>query len=364
MNLNFVRAGMEEALVHRCDPTSKLTDAGRQFVNMSLLDLCREHLQRHGVTTSGMSRMEVAGNAMRFRNAMTTSDFSSLLANVASKRMRSGYEESMRSYKVWARRAADAQDFKPMSVVNLSAMPDLLVVNEAGEFKYGAVQASGESYSLMTYGRLLAFTRQAIVNDDLRAFDRVAFAFGLAAGRLENRTVYAQLTANAPLSDGVALFHATHSNLGTGAGSALSTSALAEARRAMRVQRGLNSEEINIAPAYLIVPAALEQSAYQLTSAQYVPARTSDVNEFREGGRSALQPVVEPLLDAVSPLQWYAAAASRQVDTVEYCYLSGATEPHIESRVGFTLDAVEFKCRHDFAAKAIDHRGLYRANGS
>jgi hypothetical protein len=52
------------------------------------------------------------------------------------------------------------------------------------------------------------------------------------------------------------------------------------------------------------------------------------------------------------------------VDTVEYCYLDGAEGPQIESKVGWGVDGVEYKCRLDFAAKAIDHRGLYRANGA
>ncbi|MCL1462724.1 phage major capsid protein, partial [Klebsiella pneumoniae] len=93
--------------------------------------------------------------------------------------------------------------------------------NEHGEFKYGSVTDGGETYAVLTYGRIVALTRQAIINDDLRAFDRMVAGFGAAAMRLENRTVYSQLTANAAMADAVALFHATHANLGTGAGSVL-----------------------------------------------------------------------------------------------------------------------------------------------
>jgi hypothetical protein len=52
------------------------------------------------------------------------------------------------------------------------------------------------------------------------------------------------------------------------------------------------------------------------------------------------------------------------VDTVEYCYLDGAEGPVIESDVGFETDGVSYKCRLDFGAKAIDFRGLYKANGA
>lgn len=87
------------------------------------------------------------------------------------------------------------------------------------------------------------------------------------------------------------------------------------------------------------------------------------MNEFRQGGRASLEPVVEPLLDSVSATTWYAAASSGQIDTIEYCYLDGAEGPVLESQHGFNFDGMTMKCRLDFAAKAIDFRGLYRADG-
>ena len=202
-------------------------------------------------------------------------------------------------------------------------------------------------------------------------YRRLVAGFGASAMRLENRTVYAQLTANANLADGGALFNATavttaggHANLGSGGGSVLQMSSLTTGRTAMRLQKGLQGEELNLAPAFLLVPAALEQTAYSLTSANYVPATKAEINEFRAGGRTALDPIVEPVLDANSSTAWYLAAANSQVDTVEYCYLDGAEGPVIESEMGFDVDGMSLKCRLDFAAKAIDFRGLYRSAGA
>jgi hypothetical protein len=353
--------GMAEALLHRVDAQATLTDNGRRFRAMSLLEVGRELLESQGVRTRGMDRMTLAGTLLR--RALGTTDFASLMANVASKRLRAAYAENPGTYRTWARRAPNAPDFKPISVVQVSALPDLLQVNEHGEFKYGTLSDGAESYSLLTYGRIAALTRQALVNDDLRAFDRITTGFGAAAARLENRTVYAQLTANAAMSDGTALFHAAHGNLNTGAGSALSASALGVGRQRMRTQVGLQFETLNVMPKFLVVPAALEQTAYQLTSAQYVPATTSAINEFREGGRTAVVPVVETILDGVSSTAWYLAADGNLIDTVEFCHLDGAEGPVIESEPAFSMDAVNFKCRLDFAAKAIDFRGLLRSDG-
>lgn len=358
-------AGIEQAILHRIAPGTKMDDNGRQYRGMSLIEIGRDFLEAHSVQTRGQDRMQLAGSILHFRAAGMhgTSDFSTLFANVANKRLRNAYDENPGTYALWARRAPNAPDFKNLSVAQLSGAPDLLQTNEHGEFKYGKMTDGGESYAVLTYGRIVSLTRQAIINDDLRAFERLVSAFGFAARRLENRTVYAQLTANAALADGVALFNAAHTNLGSGASSALQMSALATARTAMRLQKGMAGEELSLAPSYLIVPASLEQTAYQLTSTNYVPAKQSDVNEFRTGGRTALEAIVEPILDANSATAWYLAAANSQVDTVEYCYLDGAEGPMIESDVGFETDGISYKCRLDFAAKAIDYRGVYKAAG-
>lgn len=92
--------------------------------------------------------------------------------------------------------------------------------------------------------------------------------------------------------------------------------------------------------------------------------KSTDVNEFRTGGRTALEPIVEALLDGVSATEYYLAAGNEQVDTVEYCYLEGAEGVQMSSRIGFTVDGVELKASLDFAAAAIDHRGLYKSSGA
>jgi len=356
--------GIEEAMMHRVYAGAPLTDNGRQFRGMSLLEIGRDFLESRGVQTRGMDRLRLATEILHYRSgAHGTSDFAAIFANVANKRMRGAYEENQGTYTQWARRAPNAPDFKNINIVQLSGAPELLRTNEHGEFQYGTMKDGAMSYALVTYGRMISLTRQAIINDDLRAFERLVSAFGASSSRLENRLVYSQLTGNPAMGDGKALFHADHENLATGAGSSLQLSSLKTARTAMRKQKGLQGEELNLAPNFLIVPASLEQDAYQLTSSNYVPAKQADVNEFRAGGRTAVEPIIEPILDAASEAAWYLASNNSQVDTVEYCYLDGAEGPVIESQAGFEIDGVTWKCRLDFAAAAIDFRGLQKGAG-
>lgn len=357
-------AGIAEAIEHRINPNAQLTDNGRQFRSLSLIEIGREMIERSGGSARGLSRFEVAERMLQVRTGhQGTGDFGALLGNVAGRRLRAAYEQAPSTYQAWARRAPNAPDFRDITAVQLSGAPELLKTNEHGEFTYGQLGDSAESYKVITYGRIVALTRQAIVNDDLRGFERLLQAFGDSARRLENRLVYSQLTAGGAMSDGKVLFHAEHGNLG--AGNTLSDiAALKAGRLAMRKQKGMQNETLNIAPQFLIVPAELEQIAYQLTSSNYVPAKADDVNEFRTGGRTALTPVVETLLDDASNKDWYLAAANGSIDTIEYAYLDGAEGPVTETRDGFEVDGVQIKARLDFGAKAIDWRGLYKGKGA
>lgn len=367
-----LQRGLTEAIQHRLDAGAELTDNGRQYRGLSLLEMGREYLRQRGEDTRGMDRMTLAGRMLAFRSGSgmhTTSDFGNLLGSAANRRLRQAYDENPSTYQMWARRAPNAPDFREINVVQLSGAPDLLKVNEHAEFTYGTVKDGAEKYSVITYGRIVSLTRQAIVNDDLRGFDRMITAYGAAASRLENRVVYAILTANAAMSDSVALFAAAtgarkQTNLQSGGGSVLSIDSLAAGRKLMRLMKGINDEELNIVPAYLIVPAALENAAYQLTSSNFTPATAGTINEFRAGGRTSVEPIVEPLLDAASATAWYLAARATTVDTVEYAFLDGADGPVIETKDGFEVDGLQIKCRHDFGAKAVDHRGLHKSAGA
>ena len=79
------------------------------------------------------------------------------------------------------------------------------------------------------------------------------------------------------------------------------------ARTAMRQQRACRGG-CSISPLpTLIVPSVMEQEAYQYPP-QFVPAKSADVNNSAQVVARHLEPVVEPILDAVSVSQWYLVA--------------------------------------------------------
>ena len=350
------REAVANALLHRYSPTLfELEDAARQYRGMTLLELARESLGNAGVNTRGLSRDEVATRALH-----STSDFPEILSAVTNKTLRQAYEAYPRTFMLFCRQVL-ATDFKAMHRVQLGEAPQLLEVGESGEFKRGTLGESKESYKVKTYGRVVAITRQTLINDDLDAFTRIPAMYGNSIAQLESDVVWGIITANPAMADGNALFHATHKNL-AGTGAALDVTTVGAARAAMARQTGLDKKTVlNVRPAYLIVPAALELKAEQLVAQNLVPAATASV--VPQSIRT-LTPISEPRLDAASATAWYLAASPNQIDTIEYAYLEGQQGAYIETRNGFDVDGVEIKCRLDFGAKAIDWRGLYKNPGA
>lgn len=345
------RAGVEEALLHRYNPAQhKLSDNGKRFSGLSLIEIGRELLTQRGVDIRGMSRDQIATRAM-----LTTGDFPYILANVANKTLRQAYEAAPQTFKPFTRMVT-APDFKTIARTALGDSPTLEKVNEHGEYKYGSVSEARETYAIASYGKIVALTRQTLINDDLSAFTRLPEMFGRAAADLESDTVWGIITANAALADSIALFHASHGNLPTGA--AISVAQLGVCRAAMRVQTSLDGRKINVTPRYLLVPAALETIAQQFTSQAYAASASSSINPFA----GALQVLAEPRLDTASTTAWYMAADPAQIDTIEYAYLEGNQGVYLETKDGWEIDGVEFKARLDFGAKAIDFRGLVKGN--
>ncbi|WP_233290731.1 prohead protease/major capsid protein fusion protein [Shinella sp. PSBB067] len=350
------RDAVANALLHRYSPTLfPLEDAARQYRGMTLLELARESLGNAGVNTRGLSRDEVATRALH-----STSDFPEILSAVTNKTLRQAYEAYPRTFALFCRQVL-ATDFKSMHRVQLGEAPQLLEVGESGEFKRGTLGESKESYKVKTYGRVVAITRQVLINDDLDAFTRIPAMYGNSIAQLESDVVWGIITSNPAMADGTALFHANHKNL-SGTGAALDVTSVGAARAAMAKQTGLDKKTVlNIRPAFLIVPASLELKAEQLVAQNLIPAASANV--VPQSIRT-LSPISEPRLDTASETAWYLAASPNQIDTIEYAYLEGQQGAYIETRNGFDVDGVEIKCRLDFGAKAIDWRGLYKNPGA
>ena len=288
----------------------------------------------------------------------TTASFSYLLGTSMNKRL-------IKDYQAWPAEwqkfviVAPIRDFKQQTRVRLGAFGSLSVVPEDSAYTSITLQDSAATYVAQKRGNLVAVSRETIINDDLQAIKQIPTKLAVAAAYTLAEFVYAFLSINPTIYDGVALFNSAHgSNLGS---SALSSAAMQSGVTVMREQQNFAGKRIGLRPRFLIVPPELEFVAMQITRSAGVPgSNNNDINPML----GYCTPIVSPQL--TNTTQWYMAADPRENDTIEVGFVGGQVNPALfiqDSPLlgnNFTNDVISYKCRHEYGGAVIDFRGLYR----
>lgn len=350
----FRAAAQDAVLMAAGIPVADAAPGAQELRGYSMVEMARESLRREsGSTVNFGDNMELARAAIN-----STSTFPAIMSNLANKSVMVGFNEAETTYQIWAGKGSN-RDFKEAARVALSEAGTLELVPEGGQFKQDSFGEASARTKVATYGKLFSLTRQAIINDDLGLFSKIATKYGSAAKRLVNKMVYAQLTGNVKMQDNVALFDAKHGNV-AGTGEALSVKAIAKAITAMRRQKGITGEAtLNITPKYLVVPPELEMTAYQIVNS------TAAVDGVNSGVANPYKGRFIVVADAelTDPDAWYLVADATQHDTIEVTYLNGVETPRLETRQGFDVDGIEYKVAFDCGVSALDFRGVFKNAG-
>lgn len=311
--------------------------------NLDTVGLAQRALELGGEHVSASwSRSKVIERAM---GAHTVSDFPQLLGAAANRVLADAFAIAPAALKSVAR-AVNVRDFRERLAIRLAGT-HLLPVGEHGEYKSGTLDEAAAGWKLQTFGRILAITRHALINDDLDGFGAVLHQFGLAAAQREADELTAALL-NPPQIDGKAIFP-------PGITKALSAEGLAAAVLALRQQKDAAGRLLAQEPATLIVPAALELTARQLVA-------SINATEAQHVQPFALSVAVEPRLDQASATAWYLVASGQ--GALQYGYLEGHAGPQITTREGFEIDGLEMKCSLDFGAGWVSPYGWIKSTGT
>lgn len=323
----------------------------REFAGFSVPEMAREILRARGLAYSG-------GKEDVVRRAISTSDFSNIFLNVANKSIKEGWGLAETSWRKFCQ-VGSVSDFKQITMTRaLATTQGFREVKEGGEYKLDSRSDEKEVFAIKKYGDRIAYTYEAMVNDDLDQLKDSAVLFGEMTAHLVEALVYAELTANANMGDGNALFSAAHGNIKSGAGSSITEANLDGARQSFKKQKeGLRF--LNIAPQFLLAPVELQLTADKLLNSASFSDSGADSNRVNTVANmiAASNRIYTPYL---SGTKWYLAAAR---NTVKVFFLDGKQMPTLEQKVGYEVDGIDFKARFEVGAKATDWRGLYMAEG-
>jgi len=338
------------------------------MIGKSLNSLAGEYLRVIGQSTMNLSDEDMANRAYAHRaSGQTTSDFTNILANVASKSMLMGWDEAPETWQLWTRRG-QLPDFKTAEISGISGFTGLDVVPEDGEISYGKFVDRKETIKLVQYAKKYRLSRQAIINDDLRHFTAVPRAMGRAANAKVGDVTYALLNGVGPTlnQDSIALWDtSTHKNY-VAAATAPNVTTLGTATVAMALQKDPNSTRtLNIRPRYMLVPVTLEATARTLMASTYDPAGTAGTltpNPYN--GR--FEVITDARLDGQTygTYAWYLLGDPSIYDTVEVAFLNGVAEPYMRENPDWAGQGMEYMVGVDFGVSALDFRAMHKYRGN
>ncbi|MDH5299241.1 MAG: hypothetical protein OEV91_09510, partial [Desulfobulbaceae bacterium] len=115
------------------------------FRGMSMLDMARECLEYVGINTRGMDKRVLAARAL---SPASGSDFPALMGAITGKHLLAAYAEAPSTWRPWVA-IVDAPDFKDMYGIKLSESPDLMELDQNGEYRTAKFSDKQEKYRVV-----------------------------------------------------------------------------------------------------------------------------------------------------------------------------------------------------------------------
>lgn len=334
------------------------SEEAREFAGMGFHALMREIAVRNRVPgVHRMSGQDLAEMFLDQRQSMhTTSDFPLVLANSANKSVQALFAAYPNTWSAWTREI-EVPDFKTITAASIGQFPEVAAIAEGAPYTFGSIAEEGQTYAVQERGRLVALSRQAIVNDDARAFQDVLQGAAMAGYTALRRVVFGILTTNAvwPTGGSVALFNGARNNLGTAGNLSATTYAELRALLAKQTSPARAGESAASLPpptgVVLLVGPDEEDTAMELLGNRIVPTATGAV--LPDGYRASTAMVMEPFLDVGNDPYYLCRSDIRGV---EIAYLQGRRAPTISSAEDIKYSGVTFRVVFDFGAAAVQPR--------
>jgi hypothetical protein len=325
----------------------------------------------------------------RLQEAMTTSDFQYLFADIIDRQMLAAYQHRPVMWDGFARRAR-VRDFRSVNRFTLDGGQAVLTeVKQAEEYPAAAVTDGKYTYGVKKYGRRLPFTWEDFVNDDLDALSQLPQRLADASVFSLERFV-TDLFAGSTGPDGT-FYSSGNKNIVT-ANPALSVAGLTTAFNVLAAQVDTDGNPIYIDGVTLVVPPALEIIALNIINATEILAADgggagTGNNQLRVTNwmRNRVTLQVDPWLPIISTTNgntsWYLFADPNVGrPAMEVGFLTGHETPELfmkspnAVRVGggaidpmdgdFDTDSIDHKVRFVFGGTLMDPKSSVGSNGT
>lgn len=291
----------------------------------------------------------------------STIDISSIVSNVANKFLRQGWDAvDMTPLRIAAVRPVN--DFKTITTVSLTGDLQYLKVGSDGEIKHGTLGEETYSNKADTYARMLAITRNDIINDDLGALTSVPRRLGRGAGLKLNDIFWTKFLNNS------AFFTSGRLNVNTAVAD-MTVGGLQATETIFMDQTDPDGKPLGIMPALLLVPTPLKVSANTLMKSERLitgaSATIGEANPYSGRFRVESSPYMSnSSYTGYSAAAWYMLADPNEMPVIEIAALYGRVEPVVETAdADFNVLGIQMRGYSDIGVELQEYRGGVRADG-
>lgn len=297
------------------------------------------------------------GFGEEFLEALSTASWAVALGAAVERRVHAATAE-MVELQAWRKiaKVVPVKTFRAQKGVRIGGYGNLPGVAEGDP--YTALTSPSEeaaSYAVTKRGGVESITLEMLANDDVDAIKRVPVELTLAAAMTLHEFVFDFIRTNPTIYDGVALFHATHGNLGS---SALDATSFFAASMAIAKQTRFGSgKRVGFGRKTLLVPLDLQQTAYT----NFVQGQTDAAIA------SGLVPDVVVVPYWTDANDWSVVNDPAYVPTIEVGFLGGRELPEVlvhnepNSDSFFSSDKITYKIRHVYGGVPVEYRGMFKS---
>ena len=300
------------------------------------------------------------------RAAFSSADIAGILSNTANKFILDSF---MAVEQTWRQIAAirNARDFKTMTSYRLTGNLQYEKVGANGEIKHGQLGNDPMTNKVDTHAKMLAISRQDIVNDDLGALQKVPAMLGRGAGLQLNEVFWKEF-----LADNTTFFTLARGNYMEGAGTVLTIDQLTALELLFLNQTDSDGKPLGITPRFLLTPNALTVKAAEICNSTEVRDTTASTKIGTSNPHAGkFSPIRSSYLanalmaGGYSATAWYLLADPRDLAAIEVAFLNGVETPTIESSdVDFDTLGIQMRGFHDFGVKKQEYRAVCKSKGA
>jgi hypothetical protein len=304
-----------------------------------------------------LTRLRESVGEMNFREAISAATFANVLGDSITRAMIADYAngEAYGDWR-WMVDVVPVNDFRTQQRNRMGGYGNLPAVAENGG--YNALTSPTDekaTYAITKRGGTETLSLETIANDDAGLIRRIPQKLSKAASRTLFEFIFDFLRTNPAIYDTVALFHATHNNLGT---AALDATSFAAARLAIKEQTEKDSaKRLGLVLKHIVAAPELEETIYNLF------VRGTNLDQTFVQSRKPTAHIVDYWTDAND---WCVLADKGDAPFIEVGFYGGNENPELfvqdmpTQGSLFSNDQIKYKIRHIYSGAVVDFRPAYK----